>query len=200
MITGMLAWSICVGLLLLTIACQRTWWKPLQALKCRDVAVFIPSWMFFAPYPRTTDTRVLWRERLIGGSVGAWHELLPPVGGVLRAVWNPAKRERKLLNDIESSVLRMALDHPNSEYTLISLPYLIMLHRVMSLPASPLVCARQFLVIQTKNEGTGEGEIRPLFASHWHALGNGPGGAAKGASTTKTAARQGPAATIESQP
>jgi hypothetical protein len=165
-----LAWGICIVLLALTIACQRPRAKFLQDLKYRDVAAFIPSWSFFAPNPGTTDTRVLWRERLVGGSLSPWHELLPPTGGALRGLWNPTKRQRKLLTDVGPMVVRMVMQNPKSEYTLISLPYLIMLHRVMSLPASPLVAARQFVVVQTTHEGTGEGELRPLFASRWHAV------------------------------
>jgi hypothetical protein len=170
MIIDVLVWLVCISLLLLTIICQRPRWKPLQTLKYNDLAAFIPAWTFFAPNPGTTDTRILWREMLFGGSISPWHEVLPPNNGPLRPVWNPTKRQRKLITDVGPMVLCLAHTNPKSEYTLISLPYLIILHRVMSLPASPIVCARQFLVVQTTHEGAGEGEMHPLFASRWHAL------------------------------
>lgn len=94
---------------------------------------------------------------------------MPPVSGAIRAVWNPSKRQRKLLTDAGPMVIRLILQNPNSEYTLVSTPYLILLNYVMNRPGSPWVTARQFLVVQTTHEGTGEGEFQPLFASRWHA-------------------------------
>src|SRR5437667_4109401 len=100
MIIDVLVWLVCISLLLLTIFCQRPLWKPLQTFKYNDLAAFIPAWTFFAPNPVTTDTRVLWREMLFGGSISPWHEVLPPSNGLLRAVWNPTKRQRKLITAV----------------------------------------------------------------------------------------------------
>jgi hypothetical protein len=194
------AWSTCAALLVLTVACQRPKWQWLRNLKYHDVVSFIPAWTFFAPRPGTTDTRVLWRDCLRDGTVSPWRELLPPSAGLVRAVWNPLKRQTKLLTDVGPMVVRMAMANPDSELTLISLPYLIMLHRVMAIEASPLVEARQFLVVQTTGTGVGEDTLRPLFASRWHALASSDALTASSPRASRDNARTRPVAATSARP
>jgi hypothetical protein len=169
-VAGAVAWSICVMLLVLTVLCQRPRWKWLRKLKYRDVAALIPAWTFFAPNPGTTDTRVLWRELRCDGSVSVWKEILPPHGGALRGVWNPRKRASKILTDAGPMVYRLVSANPKSVMPLISVPYLVLLHRVSSEKSSPMTTARQFIVVQTSGSDSAPVQFKPLLMSRWHAL------------------------------
>ena len=167
---GALAWTV-VGLLLLcTLACQRPKWDWQRALKYRDVGAMIPSWTFFAPNPGRTDTRLLWRELRVDGSSSLWHEVLPPTGGMLRSVWNPNKRQSKLITDVGPMVLRQVRRNPESSMALISVPYLVILHRISAEPVTAVCVARQFLVVQTTGVEVATGEFTPLVLSRWHAV------------------------------
>ena len=170
MLLGIIAWSVCGILLVLTVLCQRPRWKWLKSLKYRDVAAVIPAWTFFAPNPGKNDTRLLWRELRCDGSISVWHEVVPPSGGLLRAVWNPGKREAKAISDAGPMVLRMLTQNPKNQLTLVSLPYLVLLNRISSAPRTPLSVARQFLVLQTTGVDAASGGFQPLLLSRWHAL------------------------------
>lgn len=167
---GIVAWTVCVTMLVLTVLCQRPRWSWLRALKYRDVAALLPAWTFFAPNPGTTDTRLLWRETRIDGTVSVWHEILPPRGGLLRAVWNPHKRESKIITDAGPMVLRMLAANPQNRMTVISLPYLLLLQRVSVESVTSMSVARQFIVVQTKGTDADDESFRPLVLSRWHAL------------------------------
>lgn len=172
LVAGIAAWTTCAVLLVLTVLCQRPPWKWLRDLKYRDVAALIPAWTFFAPNPGTTDTRLLWRELRCDGSVSVWHEVLPPRGGLRRAVWNPGKREGKVITDAGPMVLRMVANDPGSMLTLVSVPYLLLLHRVSAEPVSSVTVARQFIVVQTSGSDADNGPFQPLVLSRWHAMGS----------------------------
>lgn len=165
-VPGVLAWFLCITLLALTLACQRPGTRWLRTLKDRDVAALLPSWTFFAPNPGVTDTRLLWRDLRPDATAGAWHEVLPPRASWLRAVWNPRKRQSKLITDACAIVGRMAAENPDNLAVLVSMPYLVVLHGVCSEPTSPMTVARQFLVLQTDSDG----EFAPRLLSKWHAL------------------------------
>jgi hypothetical protein len=165
-VLGAVAWAVCITLLVLTLACQRPAPRQLRSLKYRDVAALLPSWTFFAPNPGVTDTRLLWRDLLPDATASAWHEVLPPRSSLLRAVWNPQKRQAKLITDAGGIVARMGSEDPDNMGVLVSMPYLLILHRVCSEPASPMTLARQFLVVQTDRDG----EFAPRVLSKWHAL------------------------------
>jgi hypothetical protein len=169
-VAGIAAWVICSALLALTIACQRPRWNWVRSLKYHDVAALIPAWTFFAPTPGIKDTRVLWRDCFVDGAMSPWRELLPPATGCLRFLWNPQKRQNKLITDAAQMILQMAVRDPESPLTLVSLPYLLLLNRVMSLPSSPLVIARQFVVVETRLLGVDSKDLFPLFATRWHSF------------------------------
>jgi hypothetical protein len=169
-VAATIVWMVSATLLVTTVVCQRPMAAWVRTVKYHDIVAFVPSWTFFAPNPGTTDTRVLWRECTVDGAVSPWHDLLPPTGGLLRAVWNPLKRQHKLLTDTGPMVVRAALRNPTSDAVLVGLPYLLLLNRVMSLPSSTLAVSRQFLVVQTRHDGVEDEDIQPLFASRWHRL------------------------------
>ena len=160
----------CAAALVLTAVAQTRKVNFVRRLKSHDVFALMPVWTFFAPNPGTTDTRVLWRERLVDGAVSAWREIEPPTGGLLRTVWNPRKRIRKAITDAAPIVARRAASEPDNKLLLVSIPFLMLLNHVSSQPASPLAAARQFVIVQTAGADDEEGEPRILLVSNWHAL------------------------------
>jgi hypothetical protein len=171
LVGGIAAWTICASLLALTVACQRPRWKWLTSLKYHDVAAVIPAWTFFAPNPGTNDCRLLWRELRCDGTVSVWHEVSPPGAGVLRALWNPRKREGKVISDAGPMLLRMIASNPTSTMSLVSVPYLLVLNRISAEPVSPMTVARQFLMLHTTGTDADTGQFSPLILSRWHAVG-----------------------------
>ncbi len=161
---------LCVAYLVVTALAQRPKFAWVRWLKARDPFALIPMWTFFAPNPGTTDTRLLWRERLFDGSISPWHEVDPPIGGVLRAVWNPRKRIRKAITDACSILARRAAAEPKNKLLLISIPFLMILRYICSFPASRLAVARQFVLCQTSGADE-EGTVPKLvLVSNWHVL------------------------------
>jgi hypothetical protein len=156
------------AMLVVTVVAQFRRFRWAEWLKAHDACACIPMWTFFAPHPGVNDTRVLWREQLVGGAVGPWHEMVPPQGGLLRAVWNPSKRARKAVTDCGSIVVRAVARDKDSQLPLLSLPYLMIVQHMAGLAGSPLGLARQFTVIDTQGADEDDGSFRLRFISHWH--------------------------------
>lgn len=157
------------GMLLVTAAVQTGRWKLRMWLRARDPWGYVPWWGFFAPTPGVTDVRLLWREQLVDGGLGPWHEALGPSSGIGRAVWNPSKRTRKGLLDCGQG-LAAERKAGNGALAMMSLRYLLIAHYVMSLPASPLGSARQFAFVETQGADDWDGRFELLFVSPWHQL------------------------------
>jgi hypothetical protein len=157
------------ALLILTAAVQPRRWKVRSWVRARDRFALVPWWTFFAPNPGVTDVRLLWREELVDGTVGPWHEAVRPRGGYQRAAWNPTKRARKGAYDCGRSVSREG-ERGQTGLALLSLPYLMILQHVLGLPASPLGRARQFVVVETQGADDQDGLFNLLFVSPWHPL------------------------------
>jgi hypothetical protein len=112
---------------------------------------------------------VLWREQLIDGTIGPWHEMVGPQGGLLRAVWNPTKRARKAVTDCGPMAVRMIARNQRSVLPIIGLPYLMIAQHMAGLNGSPLGLARQFTVVSTQGADTDEdADFQLLFVSQWH--------------------------------
>jgi hypothetical protein len=166
-------WALAVAagsaaMLAVTAATQLHGVRWARWLKAHDACAYIPAWTFFAPNPGVWDTRVLWREQLLGGAVGPWHELVPPSRGLRRAVWNPGKRARKGVNDCAAIIVREVARDESSALPMLSLPYLMIVAHMAGRRGSPLGQARQFTVVHTQGEDAGEGFFRVRFVSHWH--------------------------------
>lgn len=170
MVAEVLAAAGCVAALVVTALTQVR--KPgfVRWLKRHDTFALIPIWTFFAPNPGTSDTRILWRERLFDGTISPWHEIAPPTGGLRRAFWNPDKRVRKAITDVGPGLARRARKQPDSKLVLVSVPFLMVLQYISALPGSPLAESRQFTVVQTSGADDEDGEPRILLVSNWHAL------------------------------
>jgi hypothetical protein len=157
-------------LLMITAAAQTRRFGWVLWLKRRDTCGYIPMWTLFAPTPRITDTRVLWREQLIDGTVGPWHEMVPPRGGLLRAIWNPSRQSRQVIAYCGPSVVQMMARNRRSCLPMLELPYLIIAQHMTGCKGSGIGLARQFIIINTQGADRGDCPLRLLFISHWHRL------------------------------
>lgn len=141
-------------------------------VKSRDTLALIPAWTFFAPNPGTRDFELLFRDRLVEGQYTPWKELERPVGSILRAIWNPAKRRQKAVVDMCSLLTRMAAGNKTelgARQVVLSVPYLGLLTYVSSLKAGPLSTSRQFLIATTFGHHSDK-KPEILYVSHLHAL------------------------------
>jgi hypothetical protein len=158
------------AMLVVTVAAQPRRFGWVRSLKERDACAWIPIWTFFAPNPGVNDTRVLWREQLVGGEAGPWHEMAPMRRSPIRAVWNPTNRARKAVTDCAPMILQLASRDRHSLLPMLSLPYLMIVQHMAGLPGSPLGQARQFAVVNTQGEDTEDSPFQLLMISHWHRL------------------------------
>ena len=136
-------------------------------IKRHDPFGLIPTWTFFAPRPGTTDHNVLYRDRLSDGSYSPWREVLPPGTGMIRLLWNPAKRSRKAVGDSCQQVVRL-IGRRIGKRLLTQVPYLTLLNYVCQQPGAELAEARQFAIVRTYGYRPKSPEI--LMISNLHQL------------------------------
>jgi hypothetical protein len=127
----------------------------------------VPTWTFFAPNPATSDHHLLFRDRLADGTVTPWTELVAiEERKWWHAVWNPRKRQRKLLTDIISMLLvRLGRElkgkniqrRRKKRFVVIrrrwhmEWPYLFLLNYVSSLERHHSVTDTQFGIFRSKS-------------------------------------------------
>lgn len=136
--------------LIATTLCQTSAEKGIEEkIRRFDPFALIPRWTFFAPNPGTTDHHLLYRDRFAGGVVSAWKEIrLSSRRTLFGALWNPEKRNTKVLTDSVQALIQLSRDiEPQGLKT--TLPYIIILNFVASLPRTPLSRATQFLVMES---------------------------------------------------
>lgn len=136
----------------------------------RDPYNLLPSWAFFAPNPGYHDYHLLARELRRNGSLGpciAITEL--PERRHWHAIWNPAKRSQRALQDAMQAVKRLRRWSKANAVVQSSLPYLLLLHYVLTeYPASSDATALQFIVVETTGR---EGKrVWISFVSGFHRL------------------------------
>ena len=136
-------------------------------LRRHDVFSLLPRWTFFAPNPGVLDYHLLVRDRHHDGSLSAFREIdLRGERSLLGALWNPEKRNQKMLSDVVGTLpgLRQELSEKGMKTTL---PYIAILSHVCNVERSPLAEARQFAIVATG--GTCEiASPRMLFQSEFH--------------------------------
>lgn len=151
-----------------------------------EVSHLIPQWNFFAPNPGTEDYYILYRDKGVGGGVGAWQEVSDT--GVDRnwtdAIWNPKGMEGKTRFDLVHGLVEMYtinlesgvdgspsgdgigdLEPVDSELIKLSMPYIALLNYVAEQPRSGLSEATQFLIMRKSGA---DGQIEPVFLSEFH--------------------------------
>lgn len=145
----------------------------------------IPTWTFFAPRPATTDIHLLYRDKLAVGAMTPWTEaIVVEPRRFLHIVWNPSKRQRKMVSDTVGALFRDLsvyssgakrgkrvgpLRIPKDFHT--TWPYLILLHYVSSLSRLPGCAATQFALFRSGGDPEeGGAEPQPVFISALHTL------------------------------
>lgn len=159
---------IMIGWLLLSAVCQLPG-SLTRRIRAYDLAGLIPLWPFFAPVPGTCDYYLLYRDELADGSMLNWREIsLCDDRRLWHVIWNPRKREKKALFDLTSAL--MAEIRPDAiEAVQLSVPYLVILTYISSLPRTYPTRATQFLLMIT--DETSVGVIpEPIFTSAIHIL------------------------------
>lgn len=115
----------------------------------------IPIWHFFAPNPGTTDYKVMVRDWAIGGTPGAWLEVVSASAQrnskwTRILFWNPGKRLNKTLVDLAGHLKLTLQTYEPEELDAIqvSFPYLAILCHINRLPRSKLVEETQFMLLE----------------------------------------------------
>jgi hypothetical protein len=146
-------------------------WFP--SVSRHDVFGVLPRWTFFAPNPGTSDYHLLYRDRLPGGPLTEWTEI--PITAERRLVaclWNPEKREKKVLSDVATMLVRSAQLLPANNHSLlaVTLPYLILLNVVVHHRVAEPGARRQFVIAESTGFLPDAGP-KLLMKSGFHALG-----------------------------
>ena len=136
-----------------------------DSIRARDPFGVIPSWRFFAPHPARTDPHLLYRHRLIDGSVTCWTEAFVWRPVWYRFLWNPDRRAEKAISDVTSSLQRRT----QVVGIRTSIPYLLLLDHVSHLPFSRDAVAVQFALMGSWGPGASR-EPFVRFVSDTHPL------------------------------
>lgn len=139
-------------------------------LKSLDIFGLIPIWTFFAPNPGMTDYHLLYRDRLPDGTLGQWKEVrLQTRTGTLSAVWGPDRRRNKTLSDLVSATIQLARTNGQKGIP-VSIPYLLLLNYITSLPHSLAADSTQFMVMEHEGYHESPDPSRVLMLSGMHRL------------------------------
>lgn len=143
--------------------------RVVSSIKRRDLFAVIPAWSFFAPNPGMTDTEVLFRDCMVDGEYSPWIALGFERGKSTRVIWNPDKRFQKVINDMCSSVLRMAYQNTDNKQIMLSIPYLALLSYVSGLAPDAFAEYRQFTIVRAFGYHT-DRQPTILFVSSQHRI------------------------------
>ena len=115
-------------------------------LRSFDVFSLIPCWTFFAPNPGTSDYHLLYRDRYEDGAFTSFKEVsLISRISIVGAIWNPEKRNQKILSDAVRS-LAMLVSDLNINEIQVTIPYLLILNHITNLERSDNVDVTQFVI------------------------------------------------------
>ena len=137
--------------LLATVICQFEHWKLTTVIRTYDPLNLIPLWTFFAPNPGKQDYHLLYRDKEPGGTLSDWVEVdLHEERYLFSFIWNPDKRDKKVLSDIVQDLIMMIRTdngERNKKYLMVTLPYLAILKLVCTRErASSETAYRQFML------------------------------------------------------
>jgi hypothetical protein len=144
--------------------------RKLAALRTYDYFSLMPVWTFFAPRPGTSDTHLLFRDRLLGIGLTPWRDI-PVRRTPLRGFWNPHKRVAKTLRDLELHLLQLQAAKLKREQVCLSMPYLVLINYIAALPRANFSASTQFAVARSWGHyGRAEPDI--VFLSEFHEVNN----------------------------
>ncbi|MGN8069384.1 hypothetical protein [Mucilaginibacter sp. 22184] len=119
-----------------------------------DIFGLIPLWTFFAPHPGKRDYHLLYRDKITEDSYSEWHEIdITEERSFWSWLWNPEKRDKKILSDVVQSLVTMIPLYRKEELGLnllmFSMPYIIVLHAVSQRQKESNEVSRQFMLAET---------------------------------------------------
>jgi hypothetical protein len=144
------------------------WWERLVSRF--DRVVLLPYWAFFAPNPGFAGVHLVFRDRTPAG-LSEWSEITLPSTTAWRWLWNPARYERKALQDYLNGVIRNAARLHQARTLELTDAYVALLAWVVAQPRTlPATTHRQFAIFQTVGH-LPRRELRPVCLSREHPLG-----------------------------
>ncbi|MEU9126243.1 hypothetical protein AB0C96_41670 [Streptomyces sp. NPDC048506] len=153
--------------IVLTIAFQ---FRRLQAgMRIRDPLFMLPSWSFFAPVPNTSDFTFCVRYDH-AGEMTPWRRPHHPSHRSLSFLWDPGRRQRKVVVDLSQSIAESTKSGGTSLIHF-STCYLLLL-KVASTQPETLFATGVQVAIAVRPSGAQNYEL--FFQSHVHELGIGP--------------------------
>lgn len=129
----------------------------------------IPKWTFFAPTPGMLDYHLVARDLDVEGNpCTEWCEIPLPNRSLFGPLWNPEKRQRKVLTDYVRGLM-LAHRKVGADGLVLSIPYIACLQFTLSrLRPVPTAKARQFGLASTRGEAADSLAI--VFRSGPHPL------------------------------
>jgi hypothetical protein len=121
-----------------------------KAIRRRDQFLLIPNWQFFAPTPARHDVHILYQDKYGDDTLTRWTEVvLPGQRSSFNLVWNPDKRARKALFDIEQQLI----EHINAgdRGLEVSVPYLTLLNYISRLPRTTSPPFTRFTLMRARS-------------------------------------------------
>jgi hypothetical protein len=138
-------------------------------LRERDTCLLLPEYRFFAPRPAQGDFHILFQDTYADGTASEWTEIIPPTKRRLtHAIWNPYKRERKVLFDAANLIIILGNTKPQPVMEL-STPYILILNYISSIPRTPRAEFTQFKLLMSYGWWTTR-RSRVIFLSRLHHL------------------------------
>jgi hypothetical protein len=139
----------------------------------------LPIWTFFAPLPGMSDTHMLYRDKLTDGSLTDWQEIHAfEKRKFYHFIWNPFKRNSKLIVDALSEVKKIKNNSDKVEmdekaeqnFIKLSQGYLVLLNlAVKNSKVTDASRARQFVVLDSYWISE-KREVTPIFISPFHTI------------------------------
>lgn len=141
----------------------------LESLRVYDIFALLPNWSFFAPRPGTFDYHLLFRDRDSSGRFGGWQEIpLANQRTLWGAVWNPQKRNTKVLTDAVQ-VIASRVTRGSITAIPFSIPYLTVLNYISHISCSRGSTHTQFMVLRSEGFLLHK-DPELVFLSHIHRL------------------------------
>jgi hypothetical protein len=138
-------------------------------IKSLNTLGLVPKWHFFAPRPGTHNLYLLYRDKYPTGDIGNWVMLhnMDSFRSPWSFIWNPTKRLRKTLFDTIIALLSEDVTTERDRMLIkLSIPYLLILNHVSSIPRTNGAIATQFLV----RENYADERSYSVFCSDLHRL------------------------------
>ncbi|MGB9308593.1 MAG: hypothetical protein WCB92_34365 [Mycobacterium sp.] len=140
-----------------------------RVIRRHDHLLLIPNWQFFAPIPARHDCHFLYQDKYADGTLSQWTEVR--IDGRRRwfnLAWNPDKRLRKALFDIEQQMIEhLAADDKGIE---VSVPYLTLLNYVSRLQRTTPPRFTRFLMMRARTHVPTEDRQQIVYISGFHRL------------------------------